>query len=679
MSDSEKTENGEFSDEASIKEFSVDRVIDVIESAVKEIENQEDYVSYSTLLDIHLGDPLKFSEDDRTRVLDALLKVMTNDKELVYNIGWDLPDLIVSYISLEDDFQGPIRDSPSIYKAIKIFECLALSGNAKELFLKSCELLTSIDIDDCQCDSMESREKIFDIKLYCIYELIESCLKKIKTIHPSRLLSMATYSYMNLVHKNMDRIDNMNFILKRVYTFVKSYNMPPLPERESIDYSEDELEKILDEEKYLQRKLLTSFLTQAVFVSGPKYLNGYSLELLAKLQREKQKPLKFMVHFKSESIVFDRLTELAYSLDINLREQFDLFLEESREIFDSFDHEKSEDELYGDLIESITTEFQDSISHSLLADSKNGLNMSLRGCIMIYTHSVVFKDLLEKTNVEFKDAVMITLRMMVPEMVHSKFRRTFYRDISMFWSWLAVYKLAKSKKPIEVSAVPKCLLNLYLRVLLHACITSPQLPAMRYNMMTLITKVLFHSPQETAFTFLTDTLENCPYDNIKSALVKILKEFVSRFDPGDIDDKVAKLNINKDEKSAGDSNDYSVTLLCLSYKFIMNEERFKVIMSLIRKSKEETFFMDTENDDTITDIDNTKAITLLSYLNLLIAVKKHPFFVEKKDTTSSLINEISEKISKVKESTSKSFYEQRNSKLNTLDMLSIALDRLHEK
>lgn len=679
MSDSDRTVNGESSDEASIKEFHVEQVIDVIESAVKEIENLEDYVSYSTLLDIHLGNPLKFSENDRHKVLDALLRVLTKDKELVYNIGWDLPGLIVPYIILEDDFQGPIRESPSIYKAIKIFECLALAGNAKELFLKSCELLTSIDIDDCQCDSMDSREKIFDIKLYCLYELIESCLKKIKTIHPSRLLSMATYSFMNLVHKNMDRIDNMNFVLKRVYTFVKSYKMPPLPERESIDYSEDELKKILDEEKYLQRKLLTSFLTHAVFISGPKYLNGYSLELLSKLQREKQTPLDFTVHYKSESIVFDRLTELAYSLDINLREQFDLFLEESREIFDSFDYEKNEDELYGDLVESITTEFQDSISQSLLVDSKTGLNLSLRGCVMIYTHSVVFKNLLEKTNIKFKDAVMITLRMMGPEMVHSKFRRPFYRDTSMFWSWLAVYKLVKSRKTIDVLAVPKCLLFLYLQVLLHACITSPHLPAMRYNMMTLITKVLFHSPQETAFTFLTDTLENCPYDNIKSAIVKILKEFVSRFDPADIDDRVADFHINDDEKSAANSDEYAATLLCLSYKFVMNEERFKVIMSLVRKSIAETFFTDTENDDTTIDIDNTKATTLLSYLNLLIAVKKHPFFVQKKDTISSLINEISEKVSKTKESTSKLIYEQRISKLNTLDMLCIALDRIHEK
>ena len=73
-----------------------------------------------------------------------------------------------------------------MYKILKIFENLAINGNHKELFLKSCELLNDLELSQDEDIELLKRENFFEIKLYCVFELIDACLKKIHTLYPSR-------------------------------------------------------------------------------------------------------------------------------------------------------------------------------------------------------------------------------------------------------------------------------------------------------------------------------------------------------------------------------------------------------------------------------------------------------------------------------------------------------------
>ena len=93
-------------------------------------------ISYRTplLLDIYLNDPTKYSNDEKEQLMGHLLDILTNNKDLTFEIGWDLPQLVILYIESDYDFKGPIRSSPCVYKILKIFETLAINGTLRNCF-----------------------------------------------------------------------------------------------------------------------------------------------------------------------------------------------------------------------------------------------------------------------------------------------------------------------------------------------------------------------------------------------------------------------------------------------------------------------------------------------------------------------------------------------------------------
>ena len=71
----------------------------------------KDFLSYSTLLDIYLNDPTKYSNEEKEQLLGHILTILSENKQLTYEIGWDLPQLLILYVDSDYEFNGPIRDS----------------------------------------------------------------------------------------------------------------------------------------------------------------------------------------------------------------------------------------------------------------------------------------------------------------------------------------------------------------------------------------------------------------------------------------------------------------------------------------------------------------------------------------------------------------------------------------
>lgn len=81
----------------SIDLSNIENIAYIIKDAAKLATQLQDYISYSTVLSIHMGNPTGYSEKDRAILLNTLLSVFENDDELIYNVGWDLPDLLIEY------------------------------------------------------------------------------------------------------------------------------------------------------------------------------------------------------------------------------------------------------------------------------------------------------------------------------------------------------------------------------------------------------------------------------------------------------------------------------------------------------------------------------------------------------------------------------------------------------
>lgn len=678
MSESDASSVTNTSD-STIEIFEFEKVIKSLELAVEEANVSKDYLSYSTLLDIHIGDPHRYSYAEREELLDHLLSILSSNTELTYEIGWDLPGLLILYVDLNFQFTETIREAPCVYKIIKIFECLAIHGNAKELFLKSCELLDQVKISDNDTtDVVGLKEKFFDIKLYCIFELIGSCLKKIKTFYPSRFLSMTVTSFLHMVRTNSnDSPINIQFILKRAYSFARNYSGPAFPEDAEKKLSKDEIEKIKSDENYLQRKLLTGFITEAIGLVGARLSNGYSVDIVSYLQESNRSQLKRYFDFQVDSPLFDRFFQLALSFDVDLKKFFDDYIVEAHNIFRSFDYEGDQEDLNGEIFEKVITDYQTNVLTSIVDKEVKTIKNSVTGSLILFTHSIASKRLFDGTALTFNDALVFTLRLSVPSLIHQAFVSRSVDDACVFWSWFAIHQLSVNKKnlELEISKIPKILLTIYFQVLLFNCISTSNGVNFRYSSLTLLTRVLSLSPEEIAFSFLKDSLMNCPYDNVKAVLVGILKELLTKVKQASLEDDLEKLNLNDSGKSSAPPLPNREVSNTPSKFCTLTKEKANDIFELINTSIDSTFVEEKDHGNKLA-IDQLKFAALSAYLNLLVVIKDDRIFSADNSQIESILSKMDSNISKFKKQ-----HDETSDKgeENAVEVLNITLDRIKVK
>lgn len=139
--------------------FSVDEVCDVIRAAAQTAKETGDYLSYAAVLDEHLGDPKNFSHEDSIRVLENLLEVLEVNHDIVYKIGWDLPEILIRYIDNYNSTKQAVRESKHVLIVTQICTLLCEHGNSEELFLSSSELILVLARTTTERRGVESFEK----------------------------------------------------------------------------------------------------------------------------------------------------------------------------------------------------------------------------------------------------------------------------------------------------------------------------------------------------------------------------------------------------------------------------------------------------------------------------------------------------------------------------------------
>ncbi|KAK6204523.1 YAP1 binding protein 2 [Scheffersomyces amazonensis] len=675
MSDAESVTS-----ESTLEPFQFEKVLESLESGAREAIESQDFISYSTLLDIYLSDPTKYTYDEREQLLNHLLTILTEHKQLTYEIGWDLPNLLILYVESDFQFHDPIRTAPCVYKILKNFEALALNGNPKELFLKCCELLTTVQLEDVTItDDISIQERFYDVKLYCIFELIDSCLKRIKTYYPSRFLAMTVAAYINSAYKNAtNSASNTEFIMKRAYNFARNYASPPLPENDGT-LTTDEIKKISADESYLQRKLLTGFLTSLVYFVSVNHQYGYAVDHFSFLQEPHRSSLKKYFEYEVESPVLDRIAELALSYDIELDQDFKQYIKEAHELVDEFkfDGTDHDDDISGDLFEKVVIDYQkNSLTTIITSDAKN-INDSILGDILIYTHQIAVKRTFDRVSITFSDALVLTLRTIIPQMVQKSFMATGVQDAVVFWSWYSLY----DAKDIEVAiaTVPKTLLMIYYQALLFIIISSVEAPNFRYVVLTLLTKILALSPESTAYAFLKDSLINCPYERDKATLIGVLKELLTQHKQSrsvdSLSDQLASTTIDEEDETKPEVPpplpNRSIPEVASAKYIQLTLDKFNDLTELINKAVEDVFV----KQDSEVSIDPRKLSTLSAYLNLLVVIKNDVVVLANKKEIDAIVAAVKVNLEAIKrkhdQTPNSNVYE-----LNAVGMLEITLDRI---
>lgn len=705
--------DGDFSDSSNttIENLSTDTIKDNLKSAAQESIASDDYLSYSTIIDIYLSDPNRFSIEERESVLGALLEVLTENPKLTYEIGWDLPDLLILYLDNNHDFLGPIRECPNLHKVMKIFEQLAQHGNPKELFLKSCELLSTMKISDIKSREEDLyKEKFFDLRLYCVLELVSSNLKQISTAYPSRFLSMCLSSLINLIYGNFTNYHStlIEFVLKRLYSFMRNYDFAKLTEegKKNLNLTREELEKLSDDEDYLQRKLLVGFLSNSIVMLGKNWSPNNSV-LYFQTFCNKQ------VNHDQNLFVLGRLYELNLSFDVELSKEFQSLIVSSHELFHKFKlGTKSDDDLLGDIFLSVVVDYQENLFISIIDKSGKEISLNKLGCLLYYTHHINTEVLEDNTNfpvnISFNDVLILTLRLLIPQMINNSFVNKSIQDALVFWNWYVIEMSNQQKKnlSLDISSIPKVYLNIYFQGLLFICTSNPQLffKDFRFTSLTLLTKILISSPESISYDFLKDALINCPFNNVRVALIGVLKELLTKDKTlgGQPEDEVAKdlqdLSIEKKEKPALPARDTKKSTKYLT----LTDSRFNDIVGILNNTISDTFTEiptsadgktksgNDDSDETETEgetegsgiskpsspkkytINHQFLPNLSTELNLMIVLKT----LDGYKNNSQKLTPVLSRLSKVLESL-KVQYKDSVNESNFLDMLLMTLDRFN--
>lgn len=666
MSSPELSTSTNFSD-STVEELEFEKILLSIELGAEDAIETGDYLSYSTLLDIQLGEPTNYTYEERDKLLQKLLDVLNSHKELTYEVGWDLPSILVPFIDLDFEFEESIRSAPNVYQVIKLFECLALNGNPKELLLKSLEVLTAIRVlDTTTTDDELLQEKFFDIKLYCIFELVDSCLKRIKTLYPSRFLAMVVSSFLNLVSEN-NNPSLLTFILKRAYSFARNYVSPPLPDDAKTTYKGEDFDSIIEDEKYFQRKLLRGFITNVVSLVTRNVIFGYLLDALSSSGYKDSKSISYKV----DNVPLDRLSELALSFDIDLKKIFQDYLVDSHSLFRSFDYSQSDEEISSKMFEKVLQNYEKTVPNSIISISGDRISESIIGCLILHTHLIVHKRMYNTIKITFKDALVMSLRTLIPGMINPSYKSNCAEDICLFWSWMSIHRLNLSRKSLEleISSIPKHLLKTYLQVLLFTCISKPQYNNLRYGVFTLLTKVMSLMEDETTFEFLIDSLLNCPYDNIQAALVSVLKEFLSKQKP----DKQFEESFNKLELESSSADELNTGKKCQQRFLSLDLKRKEILFEVIDGFIDLVFVVEEGQNEASRQLDSTKISTLLGYMNLLYTIKNDEEILENSSEIEKIMDKIDKYITQTKVSLSKAPDVNRS---NMIDMVSMYSERI---
>ena len=210
------------------------------------------------------------------------------------------------------------------------------------------------------------------------------------------------------------------------------------------------------------------------------------------------------------------------------------------------------------------------------------------------------------------DVLAMTLRLIVPQMVSSQFVNFGVVDMVVFWIWFTLYQqqnLNHNNLSLQIERIPKPLFTIFLQCILFIMVTVfKDKPKFRYIVLTLLTKILVLCP-DIGYDFIKDSIEHCPYENIKAPLIGVYKELLlkncSSIDTLDMEKLKISNDANGDDKSSKSAPPLPPRQLKQSASYQLTDEKLDDLLELIEVAESEVFVDDS--------IDPTKLSSIAAF------------------------------------------------------------------
>ena len=485
-----------------------------IKAITESLPPASDYLTYLTILESHLC----------PEILPTLNDIL-QDAELTQNIGWDLIHLLL-----------PMRGGEQCLMTI------ARLGNPREVILKVTESLQILDLDSAEETTVEdtndsaSKGEPTDIDRFCILiKLLSTLHPRIKTKYPSRFLSTSLMSILSAFRPtNQATLAVISFVhtisgkkrppLPGRKSSLKISTVPPSGEPTDASAPDPEAQEEDPQEAAIQNKLLQSFVTHVL----EDYVNHNSLEWAARLQESFQ-PGKVLSGkslgeaFKGDPVLVTRdaiagqlvvcyLTErVRFGSNISQALTRDLGMTEYSALFEA---------IYK--TESHPSEYDNEDNYP---SSPGDIPLSQAGSLFLVTSFIFASVLFESKYPQpimtlFPDHAKLVSHFIGtggPQLIGSE-------ENGVIDAMLAIGLWLENTNKFVAGPLEDEDYLQHLQTLSLLSANTPS-PSLRYAAHVLASSILHaHPVDRVRLTFITDTLENCPYEALKASAVSWLKE-----------------------------------------------------------------------------------------------------------------------------------------------------------
>lgn len=297
-----------------------------------------DYASFSSVLDVSLKNPARFSPADAALVLIHLHEIVASEHQIAYETGWDMLELLLEYVDFYSGGEGISGPVPAFRAAMALFNLLCEHGNHGALLLRACELmnqigssrdakrLAALSLDENTLNTCVVKESVDaspgfdfgssirheDIKFCVLFEVVRFSLLRVETAHPSAYLLEAASTLLQVADDPGADLLSVSTYGRRMYLLARDFDVA---NRELV--SEDEFQRI--------RNLLVNFVSHAADVLVRRYSLKWAERLYVQMRykvalappSERRRVYSETEYTRRMSEVMARLSQqiLSYDLD----------------------------------------------------------------------------------------------------------------------------------------------------------------------------------------------------------------------------------------------------------------------------------------------------------------------------------------------------------------------------
>lgn len=587
-----------------------EHVCESISGAAELSLEEGDFLSFLTILEHHIEDWQIYDTEQRIKILNLLIEILNSDSDLLIEIGWDLPKMIFPFV----DCDWGLEIALSKQQFIKVFwsfcDLLANKGQPREIILSCCELLSQLkdpevinpeDIPEGLDESekqafLERNIKCFSLKFHALIQIINSCLNRNETLYGSKFLSKVVVSIIKM-YKIAPEMSFHNIVLRRIHTFIRDYSPPNIPPESLKEISEEDLNKISEDENYLQRKLLIFLLSFTIdnFIMKSRV---FSIDTIFMRIFSQSSDSKFSSPMMD---VFNRLYSLAISLDMNIPE---LLSKEVKLINEEFDKHltsvKTSEDIFNHVLK-VYTQLENNKSEILPISSIT--------LLVLFIYGQLFEDsqfeMKEKMNVI--QLIKFQLQMFLPSTIGpmATLEKVNYNGI--IYSMTMIMQIIDgdiSEAHLMINDKSnELLVNTSIQMVSGVLI---QMRDVRYRkfLIVYLNKFLKMMNESQSWEFIMDTLTECPYESFVIDCLNILKELI----------KTDKYSADEIKSTLLQGNDKPLPPKRSQKYITLTNERLASIWQLLQKEIDNVF------PSKGSQFNPNRSNKLLSYLNFINSV-----------------------------------------------------------